>query len=181
MGYDGMKTALAASKGEKVEADVDTGANLITKANMNEPAVAGTAEPEGQVSRRCSGRPDRHVRSRDPASAAVARRRPCSDTDAAVASGLRPILELRGLEKRYRRHPCAEAGQTSRFKAGEIHAIVGENGAGKSTLIKLLTGVIPRTSGEIIWKGRPVDSPPRTKPSSSASTPSTRKWCSARI
>ncbi len=34
MGYDGVKTALAASKGEKVPADVDTGANLITKANM---------------------------------------------------------------------------------------------------------------------------------------------------
>ncbi len=35
MGYDGIKTALAASKGEKVQAFVDTGANLITKANMN--------------------------------------------------------------------------------------------------------------------------------------------------
>jgi len=34
MGYDGIKTALAASKGEKVEAHVDTGANLITKENM---------------------------------------------------------------------------------------------------------------------------------------------------
>ena len=34
MGYDGVKTALAISKGEKVEAFVDTGANLITKANM---------------------------------------------------------------------------------------------------------------------------------------------------
>lgn len=36
MGYDGIKTALAASKGEKVEAFVDTGANLITTANMEE-------------------------------------------------------------------------------------------------------------------------------------------------
>lgn len=36
MGYDGIKTALAASKGEKVEAFVDTGANLITTANMDE-------------------------------------------------------------------------------------------------------------------------------------------------
>ena len=36
MGYDGIKTALAASKGDKVEANVDTGANLITTANMNE-------------------------------------------------------------------------------------------------------------------------------------------------
>ena len=35
MGYDGIKTALAASKGEKVEANVDTGANLITKENMS--------------------------------------------------------------------------------------------------------------------------------------------------
>jgi ribose transport system substrate-binding protein len=35
MGYDGIKTALAVSKGEKVAKDVDTGANLITKANMN--------------------------------------------------------------------------------------------------------------------------------------------------
>jgi ribose transport system substrate-binding protein len=35
MGYDGVKTALAASKGEKVPASLDTGANIITKANMN--------------------------------------------------------------------------------------------------------------------------------------------------
>jgi ribose transport system substrate-binding protein len=34
MGYDGVKTALAISKGEKVDKFVDTGANLITKANM---------------------------------------------------------------------------------------------------------------------------------------------------
>jgi ribose transport system substrate-binding protein len=37
MGYDGIKTALAASKGEEVPAKVDTGANLITKENMNTP------------------------------------------------------------------------------------------------------------------------------------------------
>ncbi|MFZ0708457.1 MAG: substrate-binding domain-containing protein, partial [Terrimicrobiaceae bacterium] len=35
MGYEGVKTALAASKGEKVPANVDTGVNLITKENMN--------------------------------------------------------------------------------------------------------------------------------------------------
>jgi ribose transport system substrate-binding protein len=35
MGYDGIKTALAASKGEQVPANVDTGANVVTKANMN--------------------------------------------------------------------------------------------------------------------------------------------------
>jgi ribose transport system substrate-binding protein len=35
MGYDGIKTALAASRGEHVPPNIDTGANLITKANMN--------------------------------------------------------------------------------------------------------------------------------------------------
>jgi ribose transport system substrate-binding protein len=35
MGYDGIKTALAASKGEHVPITVDTGADIITKANMN--------------------------------------------------------------------------------------------------------------------------------------------------
>jgi ribose transport system substrate-binding protein len=35
MGYDGVKTALAASKGEQVPANIDISATLITKANMN--------------------------------------------------------------------------------------------------------------------------------------------------
>jgi ribose transport system substrate-binding protein len=35
MGYDGIKTALAASRGEHVPTNVDTDANLITKADMN--------------------------------------------------------------------------------------------------------------------------------------------------
>jgi len=35
MGYDGVKTALAASKGEQVSANIDTGATLVTKANMS--------------------------------------------------------------------------------------------------------------------------------------------------
>jgi ribose transport system substrate-binding protein len=35
MGYDGVKAALAASKGEQGAANVDTGATLVTKANMS--------------------------------------------------------------------------------------------------------------------------------------------------
>jgi ribose transport system substrate-binding protein len=35
MGYDGVKTALAASKGEEVSAHIDTGAMLLTKANLS--------------------------------------------------------------------------------------------------------------------------------------------------
>jgi ribose transport system substrate-binding protein len=46
MGYDGIKTALAASKGEKVPAFVDTGANLITKANMNGEKQSALLNPK---------------------------------------------------------------------------------------------------------------------------------------
>jgi ribose transport system substrate-binding protein len=35
LGYDGIKTALAASRGEPVAANVDAGATLVTKANMS--------------------------------------------------------------------------------------------------------------------------------------------------
>jgi ribose transport system substrate-binding protein len=37
MGYESVKTALAASKGEQVPANVDIGATLVTKANMSSP------------------------------------------------------------------------------------------------------------------------------------------------
>ncbi len=46
MGYDGIRTALAASKGEKIEAFVDTGANFITKANMKEPRSVDLLNPK---------------------------------------------------------------------------------------------------------------------------------------
>ncbi|WP_416355255.1 ABC transporter substrate-binding protein [Aureimonas phyllosphaerae] len=46
MGYDGIKTALAASKKETVEKNVDTGANLVTTENMNEPRSQELLNPK---------------------------------------------------------------------------------------------------------------------------------------
>jgi ribose transport system substrate-binding protein len=46
MGYEGVKTALAASKGEKVPATVDTGVNTITKANMDSPRSQELLNPK---------------------------------------------------------------------------------------------------------------------------------------
>jgi ribose transport system substrate-binding protein len=46
MGYEGIKTALAASKGEQVPANVDTGVNLITKENMDSPRSQELLNPK---------------------------------------------------------------------------------------------------------------------------------------
>ncbi|HEX6566635.1 MAG TPA: ATP-binding cassette domain-containing protein, partial [Chthoniobacterales bacterium] len=66
-----------------------------------------------------------------------------------------PVLVLKKLDKRFGGTHALKAVDLA-FEPGEIHAIVGENGAGKSTLIKLLTGVYPRSSGEVFWEGKPV-------------------------
>jgi ribose transport system ATP-binding protein len=66
-----------------------------------------------------------------------------------------PILALEKLDKRFGATHALKAVDLA-FEEGEIHAIVGENGAGKSTLIKLLTGVHPRSSGAVYWRGKAV-------------------------
>ncbi len=46
---------------------------------------------------------------------------------------------------------------TSRVSQSEIVGLLGDNGAGKSTLIKILSGAVPATSGDIYMRGRKAD------------------------
>jgi simple sugar transport system ATP-binding protein len=65
------------------------------------------------------------------------------------------LVEMRNIEKFYGR-VHALRGVNLSIRRGEIVGLLGDNGAGKSTLIKVLSGAVPYTSGEIIIKGRPV-------------------------
>ena len=66
-----------------------------------------------------------------------------------------PLVEMRNIEKFYGRiHALRNVNLT--IKRGEIVGLLGDNGAGKSTLIKVLSGAVPYTSGQILINGREV-------------------------
>lgn len=68
---------------------------------------------------------------------------------------MNPILECRGLTKRYG-YKEALCGIDLTIDRGRIVGLLGPNGSGKSTLIKLSNGLLTPTSGELLINGIPV-------------------------
>jgi simple sugar transport system ATP-binding protein len=66
-----------------------------------------------------------------------------------------PLLEMKGVGKQYR-GVAALKNIDFDLRRGEIHAILGENGAGKSTLVKILSGAVTPTHGEIRLNGQAI-------------------------
>lgn len=66
------------------------------------------------------------------------------------------LIEVRGLHKSF---PGVHALDDVSFDIGRntVHCIVGENGAGKSTFIKILTGAMAKSRGEILLGGKPFE------------------------
>ena len=46
---------------------------------------------------------------------------------------------------------------------GEAVALVGSNGAGKTTLLRVISGLVPLTSGQITWMGKDISQMPAHK------------------
>lgn len=73
------------------------------------------------------------------------------------------LLEMKNVTKKFK-GLVAVNDVSLHVEQGEIISIIGPNGAGKTTLFNMLTGVYQVTSGEIIFKGKPIQnnrSPPR--------------------
>lgn len=66
---------------------------------------------------------------------------------------MKTLLEVKGLTKKYDGKKVVD-NLNFKIDEGEIVGIVGGNGVGKTTTMKMITGLISRDAGEIIFKGK---------------------------
>jgi len=76
-------------------------------------------------------------------------------TVAAPSPAEQPVLEARGIVKRYGRVVALDHADFE-LRPHEILGVIGDNGAGKSTLIKVLAGAVSPDSGAVLMDGKPV-------------------------
>lgn len=69
---------------------------------------------------------------------------------------MKPFIEMKAIHKTYPDGTVALRGVDFHLQPGEIVGLLGENGAGKTTLMKILSGLLRPTRGEIYLDGRPL-------------------------
>ena len=67
------------------------------------------------------------------------------------------LLRVEGITKKYGANTVLKDVSFDIGKS-EVVGLLGDNGAGKSTLVKIMSGVVPMTSGSYSWDGQKVDS-----------------------
>lgn len=68
------------------------------------------------------------------------------------------VLETRGLVKRFGRTGSAQTAVdhvSLHVREGRVYGLLGPNGAGKSTTLKMVTGMLRPTEGQVLFEGRP--------------------------
>jgi len=75
------------------------------------------------------------------------------------------LIEALGVAKTYRQRNGAAVESLKpldfRIAEGEFVSVVGPSGCGKSTLLKMVAGLLPISSGELLLQGRPIAGPQR--------------------
>ena len=66
------------------------------------------------------------------------------------------MIQLRNLRAGYPGRPVLE-GIDLDFRPGEVLALLGPNGCGKSTLLRTANGLLPKTGGEVLVDGAPLE------------------------
>ncbi|MGB6871339.1 MAG: ABC transporter ATP-binding protein, partial [Acidobacteriaceae bacterium] len=66
------------------------------------------------------------------------------------------MLDLRRVSKRFAGIPAVDRVSFS-ARPGEVTGYLGPNGSGKSTTMKMITALIERSGGEILFNGQPIE------------------------
>jgi urea transport system ATP-binding protein len=69
--------------------------------------------------------------------------------------GTEAVLDVAGLCAAYGRTPVLR-GVDMTIAKGEIVSLIGRNGVGKTTTMRCLIGLLPATSGQIVFQGQPI-------------------------
>lgn len=83
-------------------------------------------------------------------------------SEPAPVGGPAPVIETRGLTKRYRGGQLAVDGLDLTVPGGSVFGFLGPNGSGKTTTIRMLMGLIEPTSGTASVLGSPMPRAART-------------------
>jgi NitT/TauT family transport system ATP-binding protein len=77
----------------------------------------------------------------------------------APAIEVQPIIEAHHIEKSYKQPEGQEiqvvAPLDLSVEANTILAVLGPSGSGKSTILRMLSGLLPPSRGEVLWHGKP--------------------------
>ncbi len=74
-----------------------------------------------------------------------------------------PLMQVRRIRQAYTKDSAADLivldDVDLTLREGEIVGLLGRSGSGKSTLLRIVSGLIAPTSGEVLWRGRPLHGP----------------------
>jgi NitT/TauT family transport system ATP-binding protein len=74
-----------------------------------------------------------------------------------------PLLQVRACRQSYHKESNTDLlvldDVNLTLRAGEIVGLLGRSGSGKSTLLRIVSGLLKPTSGEVLWRGAPVEGP----------------------
>lgn len=91
----------------------------------------------------------------------LSRPRTIEKAEAAAVAAAAPFVQIDNVNLRYGEGPETQAltGLQMTVGKGEFAAVVGPSGCGKSSLMKLVTGLLPPSSGAIVVAGQRVKGP----------------------
>ncbi len=69
------------------------------------------------------------------------------------------IIEIKGLSKTYAGGVEALANIELKIPQGELTTLLGPSGCGKTTLLKIIAGLLDKTEGEVLIKGKTIKGP----------------------